>query len=245
MSPARPSAGHRRAARAQTARRALPASAGANTARSSATRRVPARSRAPQHHRRHAISCGPATPTVVRSSGLVPALPALHAARAQQSPDRRPIEASQPPFSAPDSSCHNAADSTPVLLPKSSLAQPTFVPSRKAESQLPLTGTSPLSRGLCLANIATVYRTGLCRLSNRSLLTEMEIGKTRAETGAQKAPAWHRFGAVSPPETPLSLSKPRKCREFSCARKRWRRDRTVWLAISDSNFDVQRENSSL
>jgi hypothetical protein len=32
-------------------------------------------------------------------------------------------------------------DSTPVLLPKSSLAQPTFVPSRKAESQLPLTGT--------------------------------------------------------------------------------------------------------
>jgi hypothetical protein len=79
MSPARPSAVHRRAVRAQTGRRAPVAIAGANTAPSSATRRVPAHSRARRHCRRRAISCGPATPTVVRSSGLVPALPALHA----------------------------------------------------------------------------------------------------------------------------------------------------------------------
>ena len=39
--------------------------------------------------------------------------------------------------------CHNAADSTPGLLPKSSVVQTTFVPSRKAESQLPPGGTSP------------------------------------------------------------------------------------------------------
>jgi hypothetical protein len=32
------------------------------------------------------------------------------------------------------------------LLPKSSLAQTTFVPSRKAESQLPLGGTSVIAR---------------------------------------------------------------------------------------------------
>src|SRR5580704_9174283 len=55
---------------------------------------------------------------------------------------RLALTASQPPVSASDSSCHNAADSTPVLSPKSSLAQTTFVPSRKAESQLPLGGTS-------------------------------------------------------------------------------------------------------
>jgi hypothetical protein len=45
------------------------------------------------------------------------------------------------PLSASDSSCHGAADSTPVLLSESSLAQTTIVPSRKAESQLPLGGT--------------------------------------------------------------------------------------------------------
>src|SRR6516164_4889171 len=55
---------------------------------------------------------------------------------------RRPARASQLPVSASDSSCHGAADSTPVLLPESSLAHTTFVPSRKAESQLPLGGTS-------------------------------------------------------------------------------------------------------
>jgi hypothetical protein len=69
--------------------------------------------------------------------------PALHGPPAQQSPDRRPIGASRPPVSASDSSCHGAADSSPVLLPESSLAQTTFVPSRKAESQLQLGGTSP------------------------------------------------------------------------------------------------------
>jgi hypothetical protein len=42
---------------------------------------------------------------------------------------------------------HGAADSTPVLLSESSLAQTTFVPSRKAESQLPLGGTSLLHPG--------------------------------------------------------------------------------------------------
>jgi hypothetical protein len=42
--------------------------------------------------------------------------------------------ASQPPFSAPDSSFHNAADSTPVLLPKGSLAQPTFTQGGVATS---------------------------------------------------------------------------------------------------------------
>src|SRR5262249_54150755 len=40
--------------------------------------------------RRHAKSYEPATPTVVRSNGLAPALPALHGAQAKQSPDRRP-----------------------------------------------------------------------------------------------------------------------------------------------------------
>src|SRR5215831_7787817 len=39
------------------------------------------------------------------------------------------------------------ADSTPVLLPESSLAHTTFVPSHKAESQLPLGGTSLLHVG--------------------------------------------------------------------------------------------------
>jgi hypothetical protein len=34
---------------------------------------------------------------------------------AQQSPNRRPIGASQSPFSASDSECHNATDSTPVF----------------------------------------------------------------------------------------------------------------------------------
>jgi hypothetical protein len=52
--------------------------------------------------------------------------------------------ASQLPVSASDSSCHGAADSTPVLLPESILAHTTFVPSRKAESQFPLGGTSRL-----------------------------------------------------------------------------------------------------
>src|SRR5262249_3804500 len=91
--------------------------------------------------RRHAKSCEPATPTVVRLNGLAPALPALHGAQAKQSPDRRPARASQLPLSASDSSCHGAADSTPVLLPESSLAHTTLVPPRKAESQLPLGGT--------------------------------------------------------------------------------------------------------
>src|SRR6202050_5041567 len=138
----RPGAANRRAAPAHTGRDAPVAGARANTAPSSATRRVPARSRARQYRRQPAISCGLARPTVVSSSGLVPASPALRAAPAQQAPDRRPTGASQPPVSASDSSCHNAADSTPVLSPKSSLAQTTFVPSRKAESQLPLGGTS-------------------------------------------------------------------------------------------------------
>src|SRR6516164_9336169 len=113
----------------------------ANTAPSSATRRVLARSRGRQYCRRHAKSYEPATPTVVRSNGLAPALPALHGAQAKQSPDRRPARASQLPLSASDSSCHGAADSTPVLLPESSLAHTTLVPPRKAESQLPLGGT--------------------------------------------------------------------------------------------------------
>src|ERR1700745_428093 len=143
MLPGRPSAAHRRAARAPTAHRALHATARANTAPSSATPRVPARSRGRQYCRRHAKSCELATPTVVRSNGLAPALPALHGAQAKQSPDRRPARASRLPLSASDSSCHGATDSTPVLLPESSLAQTTFVPSRKAESQLPLGGTSP------------------------------------------------------------------------------------------------------
>src|SRR6516164_1028649 len=142
MSQARPSAAHRRAAPTRIGRQAPAATARANTARSSATRRVPARSRGRQYCRRHAKSCELATATVVWSNGLAPALPALHGAQAQQSPDRRPARASRLPLSASDSSCHGAADSTPVLLSESSLAQTTFVPSRKAESQLPLGGTS-------------------------------------------------------------------------------------------------------
>src|SRR5262252_7751297 len=109
-------------------RQAPAATVRANTAPSSATRRVPARSRGRQYCRRHAKSCELATPTVVRSNGLAPALPALHGAQAKQSPDRRPARASRLPLSASDSSCHGAADSTPVLLPESSLAQTTFVP---------------------------------------------------------------------------------------------------------------------
>src|SRR5262249_46488264 len=147
----------RRAARARRPRRAAPprigrqapaATARANTAPSSATRRVLARSRGRQYCRRHAKSCEPATPTVVRLNGLAPALPALHGAQAKQSPDRRPARASQLPLSASDSSCHGAADSTPVLLPESSLAHTTLVPPRKAESQLPLGGTSGLTQRL-------------------------------------------------------------------------------------------------
>src|SRR6516162_5157992 len=71
---------------------------------------VPARSRGRQYCRRHAKSCELATPTVVRSNGLAPALPALHGAQAKQSPDRRPARASRLPLSASDSSCHGAAD---------------------------------------------------------------------------------------------------------------------------------------
>src|SRR5271170_451349 len=74
-----------------------------HTAPSSATRRVPARSRVRRCCRRHAKSCEPATPTVVRSNGLVPALPALQLAQAKQSPDRRPARSSQTSFSTPDS----------------------------------------------------------------------------------------------------------------------------------------------
>src|SRR6516165_2767355 len=147
MSQVRPSAAHPRAAPTPIGRQAPAAIARANTAPSSATRRVLARSRGRQYCRRHAKSCEPATPTVVRSNGLAPALPALHGAQAKQSPDRRPARASQLPVSASDSSCHGAADSTPVLLPESSLAHTTFVPSRKAESQLPLGGTSNLALG--------------------------------------------------------------------------------------------------
>ena len=142
MSQARPSAAHRRAAPARDWAVARPPPAPAPIPhRLRPHCRVPARSRARQHCRQPAISCGLARPTVVRSSGLVPAPPALRAAPAQQAPDRRPTGASQPPVSASDSSCHNAADLTPVLSPKSSLAQTTFVPSRKAELQLPLGGT--------------------------------------------------------------------------------------------------------
>src|SRR5262249_40436661 len=146
-------AARRRAAPTRMGRQPPAATARANTAPSSATRRVLARSRGRQYCRRHAKSCEPATPTVVRSNGLAPALPALHGAQAKQSPDRRPARASQLPLSASDSSCHGAADSTPVLLPESSLAHTTLVPLRRAESQLPLGGTratlhaGPLGKG--------------------------------------------------------------------------------------------------
>src|SRR4029077_8686469 len=85
--------------------------------------------------------------TVVRSNGLAPALPALHGAQAKQSPDRRPARASQLPVSTSDSSCHGAVDSTPVLLPESTLTQTTIAPSSRAESQLPLGGTSSMVPG--------------------------------------------------------------------------------------------------
>src|SRR6516164_9356825 len=99
---ARPSAAHRRAAPTRIGRQAPAATVRANTAPSSATRRVPARSRGRQYCRRHAKSCELATPTVVRSNGLAPALPALHGAQAKQSPDRRPARASRLPLSASD-----------------------------------------------------------------------------------------------------------------------------------------------
>src|SRR5580658_10736167 len=155
MSQARPSAAHRRAAPTRIGRQAPAATARANTAPSSATRRVPARSRGRQYCRRHAKSCEPATPTVVRSNGLAPALPALHAAQAKQSPDRRPARASQLPVSTSASSCHGAVDSTPVLLPESSLTQTTIAPSSRADSQLPLGGTSRES--LVIGGIFVAY----------------------------------------------------------------------------------------
>src|SRR5215471_7434774 len=66
--------------------------------------------------------------TVVRSNGLAPALPALHGAQAKQSVDRRPARASRLPLSVSDSSCHSAADSTPVLLRKAaSLRLPSYL----------------------------------------------------------------------------------------------------------------------
>src|SRR6516162_9233216 len=65
----------------------------------------------------------------------------------------RPARASRLPLSASDSSCHGAADSTPVLLSESSLAQTTFVPSRKAESQLPLGGTRKMFYSYCVTNL--------------------------------------------------------------------------------------------
>ena len=66
------------------------------------------------------------------------------AAHRRAAPTRIGRQASRLPLSASDSSCHGAADSTPVLLSESSLAQTTFVPSRTAESQLPLGGTREL-----------------------------------------------------------------------------------------------------
>ena len=134
----RPSAAHPRAAPTPIGRQAPAAIARANTAPSSATRRVLARSRGRQYCRRHAKSYEPATPTVVRSNGLAPALPALHGAQAKQSPDRRPARASQIPLSASDSSCHGA----PIRLLFCCRKATTFIPSRTAESQLPLGGTS-------------------------------------------------------------------------------------------------------
>ena len=50
------------------------------------------------------------------------------------------------PSQLPIRSCHNVTDSTPVLLPNSSVVKTTFAPSRKAESQLPLGGTSGKTR---------------------------------------------------------------------------------------------------
>src|SRR6516162_5307294 len=88
----------------------------------------------------------------------------------------RPARASRLPLSASDSSCHGAADSTPVLLSESSLAQTTFVPSRKAESQLPLGGTSRVCRAHpytdksrhCDSHSTLEGRTELGRLEQRS-----------------------------------------------------------------------------
>src|SRR6516225_657635 len=135
MSQARPSAAHPRAAPTRIGRQAPAATARANTAPSSATRRVLARSRGRQYCRRHAKSCEPAMPTVVRSNGLAPALPALHGAQAKQSVDRRPARASRLPLSVSDSSCHSAADSTPVLLRKAaSLRLPSYLHARRSRN---------------------------------------------------------------------------------------------------------------
>src|SRR5215469_17965454 len=101
MSQVRPSAAHPRAAPTRIERQAPAATARANTAPSSATRRVLARSRGRQYCRRHAKSCELATPTVVRSNALAPALPALHGAQAKQSPDRRLARACKLPSQLP------------------------------------------------------------------------------------------------------------------------------------------------
>src|SRR5260370_10731151 len=100
----------------------------ANTALSSATQRVPVRSRAHACHRLRAGSCGRASPTAAVSNGFVPAVPILRVVRAKHSQDRRLIGAWQTPISAPDSSCHKQADSTPVLFLKNTFVQRTLVP---------------------------------------------------------------------------------------------------------------------
>jgi hypothetical protein len=43
----------------------------------------------------------------------------------------------------------------------------------------------------------------------------------------------------------VPLANPRKCRHFSESRKFLRTDPGGWLGWSDSNFDVQKEFSSL
>ena len=101
----------------------LAATACANTAPSSATHRVPVRSRARPYHRPHAGSCGRAAPTAAVSNGFVPAVPAPRAVRAKHSPDRRLIGALQPPVSAPG-----------FVMPQHSRFDSCFVPENQLSS---------------------------------------------------------------------------------------------------------------
>src|SRR6516164_2852461 len=97
-------------------------------------------------------------PTVVRSNGLAPALPALHGAQAKQSVDRRPARASRLPLSVSDSSCHSAADSTPVLLRKAaSLRLPSYLHARRSRNfrSAVLAGSLPFSKsGLSVSGLS-------------------------------------------------------------------------------------------
>jgi hypothetical protein len=57
-------------------------------------------------------------------------------------------------------------------------------------------------------------------------VSETEIGKWRAETGAARPPVWTGNSGICRPESRARQPNPRECRQFSHSRKSNRRDRT-------------------